>query len=91
MWLFIPLEALFGTRVFEGIGGDNPHRDWVKPQPSPNPFKSPFSPNPLGRGSVLGIEKNALEFGDLWGNVGMKHVKYTRTKRCFGICGDLGI
>ena len=49
----------------------------MKTPPSPNPVKSPFIPNPLGRGSVLDIEgsvldieENTLEFGELlekWG------------------------
>jgi hypothetical protein len=33
-------EALFGTRVFVGISGDNPLEYWVKPLPSPNPHKT---------------------------------------------------
>jgi hypothetical protein len=37
----IPAQALFGTRVFVGISGDNPLEYWVKPLPSPNPHKTP--------------------------------------------------
>ncbi|XP_044974746.1 zinc finger CCCH domain-containing protein 44-like isoform X4 [Hordeum vulgare subsp. vulgare] len=48
-------KALFGTSVLEEIGEDNPPRDWVKPQPSPNSFKSPFIPNTLGASEVRAV------------------------------------
>jgi hypothetical protein len=38
----------------------------VKPLPSPNPPQNPTH-NPLGRGRVLGIDKNTLKFGEKWG------------------------
>jgi hypothetical protein len=34
-------KALFSTRVFCGISGNNPLEYWVKPLPSPNPHKTP--------------------------------------------------
>jgi hypothetical protein len=36
-----PIKALFGTRGFVGISGDNPLEYWVKSLPSPNPHKTP--------------------------------------------------
>jgi hypothetical protein len=51
-------KALFGSRAFVRISGNNPQRDWVKPLPSPNPLKSPLKipvTNPLERGSVVDI------------------------------------
>ena len=60
-------KALFGTIVFVEIDVDNPCKDLVKHLPSPDPLKSPQNPNPLGRVSVLVIEKNVLEFGNKWG------------------------
>jgi hypothetical protein len=65
---------LFGTRGFVGIRVDNPLRDWVKPllhTISSISYKTPI-PNPLGRGGVLGFEKNTLEFWEItvekWGS-----------------------
>ena len=57
--------ALFGTRVFVGISRDNTLEYWVNRYRHPiltNPI-----PNPLGRGRLLGIEKNTLRCGKKWG------------------------
>jgi hypothetical protein len=61
-----PSKALFGTRGFVGISGDNSLEYWVKPLPSPNPPQNPTH-NPLGRGRVLEIDKNTPKFGEKWG------------------------
>jgi hypothetical protein len=52
---------------------------------TPTFTKSPQNPthNPLGRGRVLGIEKNTLKFGEKWGLVGIKLVQNSSTKHIF--------
>jgi hypothetical protein len=47
--------------------------------------QSPQNPthNLLGRGRVLGIEKNTLKFGEKWGLAGIKLAQYSSTKHIF--------
>ena len=44
-----PSEALFDTRDFVKISGDNPHKNWVKPYASSNSIKFSSVPDLLER------------------------------------------
>jgi hypothetical protein len=52
---------------------------------TPTFTQSPQNPshNPLGRGRVLGIDKNTLKFGEKWGLAVIKLVQYSSTKHIF--------
>jgi hypothetical protein len=52
---------------------------------TPTFTQSPQNPthNPLGRGRVLGIDKNTLKFGEKWGLTGIKLAQYSSTKHIF--------